>query len=238
MWGDVVTIRGTDNTRFQKVCIKLYGPELPGEGVLLACPDSTGPKFSGIINYHWYTSSPLPSGYQKTAGTYYLKVYHYDYSDYVNISVFMGGEPSKAVPCGGTFCPEEMACLNGSCTPDYWIGSGPTLPADGSLSCSPPRNSIIFSGNSGRLVPAGTRVLLRLYNMPSGSLQDIPSGGISIGSTATGNYGNSITWKYTWDGTVPSYLLKNNQSYQVKVYLADQDPTKNFLQYRVPYSCP
>jgi hypothetical protein len=85
------------------------------------------------------------------------------------------------------------------------------------LSCAPPDNTLLFSGNT-YVAPAGTPVQLRLLNAADSGTQDIPPEGILIGST---NVRNGGSYEYRWNGDVPGYRLRDGQEYFTKALFPD-----------------
>ena len=95
-----------------------------------------------------------------------------------------------------------------------WVSGGLSTTE---LSCDPPDNTLLFSGNS-YVAPAGTAVQLKLLNAPDSGTQDLPPDGILIGSTTIRNDGS---YEYRWNGTVPGYRLKDGQEYTGKALFPD-----------------
>jgi hypothetical protein len=98
-----------------------------------------------------------------------------------------------------------------------------------SVNCISPSTAIKFTGFSGN-VPTGTTVSLKLFNAPSGSLNDIPADGILIGSATIEP---DLSWTYTWNGVVPGYSLKDGQDYLIKAMLTD----KKFVKIIIRSNC-
>ena len=95
-----------------------------------------------------------------------------------------------------------------------WVSGGLSTTE---LSCDPPDNTLLFSGNT-YVAPAGTVVQLKLLNAPDSGTQDLPPDGILIGST---NIRNDGSYEYRWNGDVPGYRLKNGQEYTGKALFPD-----------------
>jgi hypothetical protein len=95
-----------------------------------------------------------------------------------------------------------------------WVSGGLS---NSELSCDPPNNTLLFSGNT-YVAPAGTPVQLKLFNVPNSGTQDIPPEGILIGST---NVRNGGSYEYRWNGDVPGYRLRNGQEYMANAMFPD-----------------
>ena len=128
----------------------------------------------------------------------------------------------KAMLPDGTYTKMSFLYLCSDPEGKWQIYGGP---ANSVLSCSPPNNTIKFTGYTGPSVMRGIDIQLKLFHMPDAGDQEI-----LIGSTNSRNDG---TWEYTWNGKVAGYTFKDGQGYGIKAVLPWRYTKMGFT-----YKCP
>jgi Stigma-specific protein, Stig1 len=216
-WCDPVTFSVSDTTGTGQLYISFNGPGMPPQvtkwGITIA--NLVRPAAPSMDwTYTWDTSEHY-DGFTKQAAGYTVYAFDENQVHVISMPLQMKGDKLVNGQCPGTVV-------------DYWISG---VASGTTLSCTSPSNVITFSGSTGSAVTAGTPVQLKIFNVPTSGLQDLPQSGILIGSTNTDNSG---LWKYTWNGYVPGYTLRNGQEYLVKDMLSDTMYTKISFIYQCP----
>ena len=83
-------------------------------------------------------------------------------------------------------------------------------------------------GVTGTSVTPGTKVQIIIQNKPDSLIQDLPTGGVVIGSTNTVEGG----WEFPWDKRVPGYTLLDGQEYILKYMLPNGQSYDDTLIYK------
>ncbi|MDD1653126.1 MAG: hypothetical protein LUQ64_01130, partial [Methanomicrobiales archaeon] len=108
-WGDTISLWGDDYTGLDGVCIKLYGPGISANGIPLSCVNTTPGEGGRSWKYEWDTETIPATGIVRQAGTYEIRVYTKDYSD------FLRGTIEFATSTWTVTCPEGQTTCGSSC---------------------------------------------------------------------------------------------------------------------------